>query len=275
VTTIHGDYLACAKSCHGLHHHHRHFFSRSARIDRRINQVVLISEPQREAMRELFPVSCQDGRHRLIINGLSLPDSEQISRRQRESMRSEVGLLGDGLIIGMVARGIADKGWDVLLHAFEIACLPVAELLLIGDGPALRQLSKRFHSPRIHFYGSSSEPHKLMRLCDLTCLPSRYASESCPLAVAESLSVGVPVIATRVGQISWMVDEQTDHPAGITLPPEDPEPLSHALADVLTALYYNRDLLGFWKHNCQHAQLKFSMDRCVQAYLQAYQAASV
>lgn len=273
VSTIHGDYLSYAAACQKpLSHFHR-FPERCQLIDRRINQVVLISEPQRKAMAELLPRSYQQGRQQLILNGVPLPTDPSLSGAQRREQRQQLGMQPDSFLIGMVARGIAEKGWDVLIEAFEQVNLPNTELLLVGSGKALDALARQYQTARIHFYGHSNDPQSLIRLCDLTVLPSRYASESCPLVVAESLAVGVPVIASRVGQISWMLDEHTPQPAGRTIPLTEPAQLVRALAAELRNLHANPALLQSWQRHCLQARAKFSIECCAESYLQVYAAA--
>lgn len=273
VTTIHGDYLGFAAEYTNTQAPLRYFPYRCHSIDQGLKQVVLISEPQRTAMAKLLPISHKQGRHQLIINGLPLNAAYSLTPAARARGRQKNGLHFDSFLIAMVARGIADKGWDVLIQAFQLANLPNSELLLIGDGPALSELARTSQSPQIHFHGPSSDPQSLLQLCDLSCLPSRYLSESCPLVVAESVANGVPVIATRIGQISWMIDEHTNHPAGRTLPLAPPDELSVSLAALLKEIHANEALLQAWKQNCGLVREKFSIELCAAAYLDVYRAA--
>lgn len=275
VSTVHGDYLQFARYSCKRGNLMRNFRARCRQIDQRINQLILISEPQKQVMAELMPISHQRGLHQIIPNGIPLKTSSLEPDLFKRQHRIQLGLRADSFLIGMVARGIEEKGWDVLIRAFEVARLTDAELLLVGEGPALRKLAKRYLNLNIHFYGPSSDPQALLRLCDLSCLPSRYSSESCPLVIVESLAVGVPVLATRVGQISWMIDEGSEHPAGYTLPLEIPEKLSIALASILGALEKSPQELRIWQQNCVTACKKFSIERCSDAYLEAYRAAGV
>lgn len=273
VITIHGDYLAYAAACHETKTPFRYFPSRCHSIDQRVNQVVLISVPQRSALANMLPISQKQSRHQLIINGLPLNAAYSLTPVARARGRQKLGLHFDSFLIAMVARGIADKGWDVLIQAFQLANLPNSELLLIGDGPALSELARTSQSPQIHFHGPSSDPQSLLQLCDLSCLPSRYPSESCPLVVTESVANYVPVIATRIGQISWMIDEHTNHPAGRTLPLAPPDELRVSLASLLKEIHANPALLQAWKQNCGLVREKFSIERCAAAYLDVYRAA--
>jgi glycosyltransferase involved in cell wall biosynthesis len=63
--------------------------------------------------------------------------------------------------------------------------------------------------------------------CDVFCLPSH--SEGCPNVVLEAIACGRPVVATTVGGIPEVVNEQ----CGVLVPPGDIERLRGALAAAL------------------------------------------
>jgi len=68
-----------------------------------------------------------------------------------------------------------------------------------------------------------------MRSATLTILPSRC--DNCPLVIIESLAVGTPVIASRVGGIPEVVRDGIE---GFLVPPDDPPSLATKLSHVLS-----------------------------------------
>jgi glycosyltransferase involved in cell wall biosynthesis len=68
-----------------------------------------------------------------------------------------------------------------------------------------------------------------MRSAAVTVLPSRH--DNCPLVTIESLAVGTPVIASRVGGIPEVVRDGVD---GFLVPPDDPAALAARLDDVFS-----------------------------------------
>ncbi|MDH5420808.1 MAG: glycosyltransferase family 4 protein [Acidimicrobiia bacterium] len=63
---------------------------------------------------------------------------------------------------------------------------------------------------------------------DVFCLPSWF--EAMPLSILEALASGLPVVATRVGQIPLVVDDSV----GRLVAPQDPTALADALEGLLT-----------------------------------------
>src|SRR5262249_54461962 len=111
---------------------------------------------------------------------------------------------------------------------------------------------------RCVFAGSTSRAQTLFKIksAAATVVPSR--SDNCPLVVIESLAVGTPVIASRVGGIVELVRDRVD---GLVVPPDDPYPLAAALTEVVT----NRGLREAMSRNARQRFLeKFELDRNVR-----------
>lgn len=85
-----------------------------------------------------------------------------------------------------------------------------------------------------------SVPHDRMadyfRDADIFCLPSWF--EAMPLSILEALASGLPVVATRVGQIPLIVDDSV----GRLVEPKDPEALATTLEELLTDHHLRRQL---------------------------------
>jgi glycosyltransferase involved in cell wall biosynthesis len=114
----------------------------------------------------------------------------------------------DGVTFGMVARGVADKGWRELITAARRlhaeAGKPI-RLVLIGDGPCLQELRREINEPWIIFAGQQNEPERWVRGFDVGLLPTCLPEESLPNSIIEYLACGKPVIATDIGGIPDMI----------------------------------------------------------------------
>lgn len=92
------------------------------------------------------------------------------------------------------------KGHDVLLTAFArvVERFPQWQLVIIGDGELREQLhqlaGELMQKHQVVFTGALASPFALLRQAQMFVLASRY--EGAPMAVAEALACGLPVIAT-------------------------------------------------------------------------------
>lgn len=203
--------------------------------------------------------------HAQIYNGFEGKFSEDAQLPTRE----QLGIGAHDVVFGMVARGIAEKGWQYAIDSFiELSAThPAAHLVLVGSSDYLSRLQAANSNKRVHFVGFAPNPIDWVRLFDVGLLPSYFASESLPNSIAEYLFCGVPVVATRIGEIPQMLAvpgqglagallEQNGH--GLTQP--------QALTEALRA--YLADPVLLVRHKALAAQCfeKFRMDRCVAAY---------
>ncbi len=142
------------------------------------------------------------------------------------SIRAELGLDENTLVIGSVGRLHESKGPDVLISAFRAAAPDRAALVLLGEGPQRAELERlAAGDPRIHLLGHRADVHAALRDCDLFVSPSR--EESFGLAIIEAMSLGLPVIATTAeGPMEYLQDQP------VTLVPVgDVSALAAALAE--------------------------------------------
>jgi glycosyltransferase involved in cell wall biosynthesis len=160
----------------------------------------------------------------LIRNGVDLdfwsPPGEWVAKRKHP-------------VIVAVGRLEPVKGFDVLIDAMASASLADARLVVAGQGSqeaALRRQCDRLGlAHRVAFVGRLG-PEALRdqyRHSDAFALSSR--SEAMPLALIEAMACGLPVVATRVGEVPEIVE-----PAfGKTVETEDPDALADALSKIL------------------------------------------
>ncbi len=134
--------------------------------------------------------------------------------------------------VGFVGRLVALKRVDRLVEA--VARL-VAEgrdvrLDVVGDGPErerLEALARRLGvASRCEFTGMLADPLPRMASLDALVLPSEF--EGLPNAVIEALALGVPVVASAVGDLPRVID---DGRTGRLV--HDGDDLARAIASVL------------------------------------------
>ncbi len=131
---------------------------------------------------------------------------------------------GQGGYAIFVARLTLEKGINTLLSAWEKIGGKI-QLKIIGDGPLASQLSEASRS----IFGVEWLGHKhrqfimnLMKDAIVLIFPSVWY-EGFGLTISEAFSVGLPVIASKLGVMSSMIDHRR---TGLHFQPGDPEDLA-------------------------------------------------
>jgi colanic acid/amylovoran biosynthesis glycosyltransferase len=123
-----------------------------------------------------------------------------------------------------VGRGVAKKGFDLLLAAWE--SMPAeARLTLVSD----LQVPQLPAGVRLQALCPPKQVREVMRAANCFVLPCRRAADGdmdgVPVALMEAMACGRPVITTSVSGIPELVDDEV----GWVLPPDDPVALVAAL----------------------------------------------
>ncbi|MBU4305378.1 MAG: glycosyltransferase family 4 protein [Candidatus Omnitrophica bacterium] len=150
--------------------------------------------------------------------------------KTREAMRKGLNISETELIIGMVARLEAIKGVEYFVEA-AILCenlIPPPRFLIVGDGSLRAALEEKVRTAgmtdRIVFTGWRNDALELMSAMDIVVLAS--LNEAVGLVLIEAQGLGIPVVATRVGGIPEIVE---DNKSGILVEPANAAGLAEAL----------------------------------------------
>ena len=155
------------------------------------------------------------------------PAPQVVPTPPREQLRARLGM--SGRTLAFAGRLTTAKALDVALKA--LAAVPDITLLIGGDGPEESSLRKTADelglTGRVRFLGplARDEVLELFLAADAMLLPSAW--ENFPHTVVESLAVGTPVIATRVGGVPEVVCDRVN---GLLVAPRDPEAMAAAIA---------------------------------------------
>jgi len=151
--------------------------------------------------------------------------------RDRSDARAQLGVERNAELVLFVGRLDPAKGIEELLEAFASLASrrPNLRLAFVGDGPGGEHLrSKSRHlalGDRIILNGpcSSEGVADWLSAANVLALPSY--NEGYPNVVIEALSCGRPVIATNVGGILELVNDES----GILIAPRDSRRLADAI----------------------------------------------
>lgn len=195
-----------------------------------------------------------------IHSPIVLPECDE-----QRSVRQELGLPDDALVVGCVAVMRAEKGHADLIDAFHriLAKFPQAHLLLVGEGmPVFGRLKAQVATlgleSRVHFLGRRHDIGNVLQALDVFALPTHR--EAFGTAFVEAAAMGVPVIGTDVGGVPETMQAGV---TGLLVPPRDPAALAAALESLL-ADPARRRRMGEAGREMVRGQGLFSADRAAQ-----------
>ena len=147
-------------------------------------------------------------------------------RLEHSTLRDELELSADAILVGCVAVLRPDKGHLELINAMLplLRIRPKLHLVLAGGGsPGFEQLQAHIAhsgvSDRIHMLGTRRDVPNVLAGLDVFCLATRQ--EAMGTAFLEAAASGLPVIGTDVGGVSELV------------PLDDAQALQHALIQLI------------------------------------------
>ena len=181
------------------------------------------------------------------------PDFFYVQTRQsKRSARKKFGIPQDAVVIGSFQKdGVGQneghkpkliKGPDVLLKTLSILKNKIPNLFLLLSGPSRGYIINGLNKLRIpykHFYlNYYPDICNLYQCLDLYIVSSR--EEGGPKAILESMTSGVPLVTTCVGQAMDLVNHGIN---AMMTPVEDSEGLAHYAQIVLEDSEYREKLV--------------------------------
>jgi glycosyltransferase involved in cell wall biosynthesis len=204
----------------------------------------------------------------VIPNGFDL---EQVKPdpASRASLRDELGLTADALLIGLAARFHPHKDHRNFVQAAGRLHkqMPEIHFLLCGMGVTWQnsELAGWIESAGIqdccHLLGPRTDMSRVFAGLDIATNSSR--SEAFPIAVGEAMACGTPCVVTDVGDAALIVGE-----TGTVVPREDPHALSEAWRKLIEAGPAVRRRLGMAARH--RVQQHFALPRIVERYQAIY-----
>ncbi len=183
---------------------------------------------------------------RIAVVYSGLDTVRPINPSEDKRVRSQYGITPNQLVIGTVANLFPRKGYEYLIQALAeinqrkpgIHCLIVGEGDEIYRSRLLDMVQKNGLEKVVTFAGFQQDVPSYIAAMDVFVLPS--VMEGFGIVLLEAMAMGKPIIATTVGGIPEIVEDQT---TGILVPPKD----SSAIAQKIIYLLENpsvREKLG-------------------------------
>lgn len=209
-------------------------------------------------------------RQEIIPNGTDC-DRFKPAPGARERLKKLIGVEGGRLVIGHVGRAHPMKDQERLVGTIATLVREGYSVhgVFIGaghqDGPVEKAVREAGIAGNISLLGLRDDVADLTPGFDLFALSSAWG-EAFPLAAAEAMACGVPVVATDVGDCAWLVGD-----AGRIARPGDSESLYAAVKSVLDLDADNRSALGARAR--RRVIEEFGLDQYVRRHVDLYAAA--
>ena len=187
-----------------------------------------------EAARRSHSLLGYDSDRMVVVgNGFDLSSlaSNQFQRRQ---LRAQYGVDDDDVVVGTLGRFNLDKDHENFVQAAGQLVEQHARLrfLMVGKGldannnDLMRWINATGHADRFVLLGERSDAAACLAAMDIFCLSSR--TEAFPNAVGEAMAMGLPCVATDVGDVAVLMAD-----TGVLVPKANPSALAQGVAGLM------------------------------------------
>lgn len=192
------------------------------------------------------------------------------TQEQRTALRQACHFSESDIVIGCVGRFHADKGQDNFAKAAAIVVEqhPEAKFLLVGRNCNVENIQLMDwlnHSGlQSHFIllGERHDVPVCLAAMNIYCMPSR--TECFPNGLAEAMVMGLPCVATEVGDTSVLVGD-----TAILVPPQNEQALAEGLLKVLALSAKQRQQMG--QRSKERVMAEFSIEKTRECFEAVYQ----
>lgn len=241
------------------------------RISRKIlpcwgRRVIAISDQVRSHLIDDFHVS--PDKIDVIYNGIDCARFHPYGTLELAEQKKSLGLNLSKKIVGHIGRLSSVKGqkFFVLAAAEILRRKPNVQFFLVGDGREKEALQKLVRDKNLEgsflFVPSVSDTSRTLAVMDVFVMPS--LEEGLGLSILEAQAQGVPVVASAVGGILTVIEDQK---TGLLVRPQEPLELANAIMTLLDRASLRESII---KEAREQVVDKFSLDLMARKIRQVY-----
>lgn len=167
------------------------------------DKIIFVSKNQAQHWENKYP--CLSNKHAIIHNGVNVNhfDPSGFAEAGRK-LREKLSIPPEASVISCIAGFREEKGHEILIEAFFHLGHNVF-LVLAGDGERRHHVETlvklRGLEHRVRFLGQVRDVRPVLAASDVSVLAS-ISVETFSIAMLESMSMEVPVVATNIGGLS-------------------------------------------------------------------------
>lgn len=178
---------------------------------------------------------------------------------------------GEGPFIVCVANIRELKGQHILLEAvYQLQReFPQLRALLVGkdatQGAFFAEAAAKGLDSTYHWVGFAADVRPYLQVAQLFVLPSLYY-EGTPTSILEAMQLGIPVVASDVGGVSELVQNNR---TGLLVKPNDVEQLAQKIRSLLVSESFRKEMSD---HASQHVLRNHSLASMLEGHQNAFYA---
>lgn len=205
----------------------------------------------------------------LIHNAIDTDKFSPMPREDVYAIREQLGIPTKDWVFCNVGRLSAEKGHADLIDAFAQFHQrhPHSTLLIVGDGELEFDIKRQIRTQKlhdsVHCLGARSDIEKMYGVSD--CYVSSSHTEGMPMVILEAMSCGLPVIATKVGEVSNIIESAL---CGYLTEPKN----TSGLAQQMEKIHATKKLESLTERAREYAVSHFSTTKQATEYLALYRA---
>jgi len=183
---------------------------------------------------------------RMVVVGNGFDLSVLTSNRsQRKRLRRQCGFDADDIVLGTLGRFNLDKDHANFVAAAgrlaerheRLRFLMVGKNLDADNADLMRWIDATGHAKHFVLLGERADVAACLAAMDIFCLSSR--TEAFPNAVGEAMAMGLPCVATDVGDVAVLMAD-----TGVLVPKADPEALAQGVTGLMALEPDDREQMG-------------------------------
>ncbi len=203
----------------------------------------------------------------VVINGINTNLFKR-NEASRNKIRNDLFIDEKVKLVGSFGRISCEKGHIYFIKsALEVLkVLPKTKFIIIGNGPKEEEIKqyviKKEMSDSIIFLDFKENINEYYSALDIFVLPSII--EGTPMALIEAMSIGIPVIATKVGGVGHIIVDKQD---GLLVQPKRIKELSDTIIELLNDTELS---VSISKNGCKKVRNLYSAERMAIEYTKLY-----
>lgn len=210
---------------------HKLLKPKNSRFFDNIKKIICVSE---EIKQDLKSIGITDDKIEVISSGIYLNEFKNIDESKISDLRNKYS---KPIIISVGVLRV-NKGFEYLINAFKTVKKKFSEatLLVIGDGPEKNNLEKQLENTNSVYLLERQEHGKIieyLKSADIFVLASVSTAgnrEGTPTSIMEAMAAGLPIVATKVGGIPYLIKEGEN---GLLVEEKNSEALARAIIKLL------------------------------------------